>query len=282
MKHLSILLFCLLSGISHSAGSKPSVIIILNESARADSFKSPVLDSIAAKGVRFRFVWSAADTETSGQMLKSGYYPFRAESKNDSLKSLGYQHATIEQVSSGKAKAPFLVYHVLKGASVEALDIFIKPLADLENTLLIVSSLKGSAGDAATQINSNASVPMIISGPPVLAPGRECWDLIDFTDFYPTLAAISGIDLKGKIDGKSFLPSLQNSDDPFLKRNWIYSETAGNWMIRDWQNVLHRDGRFTKIAANHLSTEKIKKTDKIAPHRRQRLEMLVDRLRGKE
>lgn len=213
-------------------------------------------------------------------MLKSGYYPFRSESSTDSLKSLGYHSSTIDQVMAGEATPPFLLIHTLKEASAEELDNFVKPLAKLNDTLLIISSLKGSTNDP-KQLNAAVGVPMIISGPPVINPGRECWDLIDFTDFYPTLAEIAGIEIAGKIDGTSFLPSLQDSDDPFQKRNWIYTQSGKSWMIRDWQNVLYSDGDFSRISEDHLSTEKIKKTDKIAPHRKERLEMLVKRLREK-
>ncbi len=278
-----ILLFFLFPYSAYAGKVAPNVVIVLNESARADSFgcygsenKTPVLDAIAAKGVYFRFVWSSMDSKTSEQMLRSGHYPFRTEVKTDSFKSLGYHSSTIEQAIKGEAKPPFLAIHILKGSSVKALDNFVEPLAKLKDTLLIISSLTGSG-----ESNSAVSVPMVISGPPVLNPGRECWDLINITDFSPTLAEIVGRDIDRKHDGKSFLPSLQDSDDPFQKRNWIYTQSGGSWMIRDWENVLYSDGNFTRISEDNLSTEKVKKTDKIAPHRKERLEMLVNRLRDK-
>ncbi len=79
-------------------------------------------------------------------------------------------------------------------------------------------------------------------------------------------------------DGKSFVPSLDHSPDPFLKRNWIHTQAGGKWMVRDWANILHHDGTFQSIDIGKLTTSPIRNTDKIAPHRLERLEMLAERL----
>jgi arylsulfatase A len=66
-------------------------------------------------------------------------------------------------------------------------------------------------------------VPLIASWPGTLARGRVCSDLVDSTDFLPTLCEAAGITIPADlaIDGRSFLPQLRG--EPGNPREWIYS-----------------------------------------------------------
>jgi arylsulfatase A len=66
-------------------------------------------------------------------------------------------------------------------------------------------------------------VPLLAYWPGKVPPGRTCDDLVDGTDFLPTICAASNVPLPKdrKIDGRSFLPqALGEKGEP---REWIYS-----------------------------------------------------------
>jgi arylsulfatase A len=110
-----------------------------------------------------------------------------------------------------------------------------------ENTLIIftgdngtdqpiVSMLRGTkypGGKGSTKDNGT-QVPLIIRWDKTIKPDSECNDLIDFSDFLPTIcdAAKVSVPANLKIDGVSFLPQLQGKKGN--PREWIYS-----WYSRD-------------------------------------------------
>jgi len=89
------------------------------------------------------------------------------------------------------------------------------------------------AGQKGTMQEGGALVPLIGCWPGVTPPGRVSDDLIDSTDFLPTLAEISGVALpKDKaFDGRSFLPQLRGEKGQ--PRDWIFIELARNWYVRE-------------------------------------------------
>ncbi len=80
-----------------------------------------------------------------------------------------------------------------------------------------------------------------------------------------------------KLDGKSFVPSLRGDEDPFKKRSWIYSQTGDFRMIRDWYHIIDNKGAFRNLLKAPRQEEKVNPQDEIAPGRRQRLQMILDR-----
>src|SRR6185295_2583099 len=77
-------------------------------------------------------------------------------------------------------------------------------------------------------------VPLIASWPGHVAAGTVCRDLVDMTDFLPTLLEATGLPAPEKIplDGRSFLPQLRG--EPGRPRDWIYSY----WVpLRVWQTA---------------------------------------------
>lgn len=76
---------------------------------------------------------------------------------------------------------------------------------------------KGSTNEAGMH------VPLIASWPGRIAAGRVCDDLVDTTDFLPTLCAAAGIEVPAgpALDGHSFWPQLRGErGNP---RPWLYS-----------------------------------------------------------
>ena len=77
---------------------------------------------------------------------------------------------------------------------------------------------KGGKGD---MTNAGTHVPFIASFPGKAPRGKVCDDLIDFSDFFVTIAEATGAALPSvQIDGVSFLPQLMNQQGPV--RDYTY------------------------------------------------------------
>ena len=104
-----------------------------------------------------------------------------------------------------------------------------------DNTLILFTCDNGSAGAIKSQLNGNmvqgakgtmtdagTHVPMIASWPGTIHPGKVSQDLVDFSDFLPTLCAAAGASIPEtlSLDGQSFLPQLRGEEGH--PREWIY------------------------------------------------------------
>jgi arylsulfatase A len=111
-----------------------------------------------------------------------------------------------------------------------------------------VKAGKGQMTDAGTR------VPLIAYWPKTIARGQVCRDLVDFSDFLPTLCDCAGarVPARLKIDGRSFLPQLRGeAGNP---REWIYCwyHREGNAdkakeFARNQRYKLYRTGEFYDI-----------------------------------
>jgi arylsulfatase A-like enzyme len=159
-----------------------------------------------------------------------------------------------------------------------------------QNTLIVFTGDNGStaAGNLhgtpfekgkGREADRGAHVPFVVRAPFLTSGGRVSRDLIDFTDFYPTFLELAKIAPPKDVtlDGKSFVPSLRGSEDPFEKRNWIFSQIGDFRMIRDWQHIVDSEGGFHDLIKDPLQQHKVSPLDKIAPGRRQRLQMILGR-----
>lgn len=120
---------------------------------------------------------------------------------------------------------------------VGELDRELTRLGVRENTLLlftgdngtapaITSELEGEgelAGEKGSTTRAGMRVPLIASWPSKIAAGTVVRDLVDLTDFLPTLCASSGVAIPPDltIDGRSFLPQLRGGQGN--PREWLYS-----------------------------------------------------------
>jgi arylsulfatase A len=111
-----------------------------------------------------------------------------------------------------------------------------------------VAGAKGQSTDAGTR------VPLIASAPGLFKP-QVSSDLVDFTDFLPTLCEIAQVDLspiRQDLDGRSFLPQLLGEEGS--PRSYVYSwyDRAGNdrnatVFARNQRYKLYRDGRYIDV-----------------------------------
>jgi arylsulfatase A-like enzyme len=121
----------------------------------------------------------------------------------------------------------------------------------------LIQGGKGLTTDAGTR------VPLIASWKGVTPPGRVLNDLIDSTDFLPTLAAAAGFRLPSNqlFDGHSFLPQLQGQrGQPRQWLFWHFDPRPGHdkepyslvRFARDHHFKLYDDGRLFDLRADSL------------------------------
>lgn len=112
----------------------------------------------------------------------------------------------------------------------------LEELGLLRNTVLVftsdngthhnlVSDLHGGTvrGDKGAPTDAGTHVPLVVNAPGIIAGGRVLDDLIDFSDFLPTLAQAADLELPSglDVDGVSFWDRLLGGEgDP---REWLYT-----------------------------------------------------------
>ena len=108
-------------------------------------------------------------------------------------------------------------------------------------------TIRGGKGNLT---NMGTHVPLIAYQKNQLLKGKTCSDLIDFSDFYPTLAEAAHIPIEetNTLDGHSFYSQLRG--EASYSRPWILSHYQPYWADRSGQFArtkdfkLYSDGRF--------------------------------------
>ena len=142
-------------------------------------------------------------------------------------------------------------------------------------THLEVSSImngKAVQGGKATPKQSGIRVPLIASWPGKIKPGRSTSDLVDASDFFPTLADLAQVKIPNQrqIDGISFAPTLH--DQPGKKRQWCFFwyDPRPGWdkdrfsrsiFALDHDYKLFSDGRLFDIRGEEMRETEIRLGD---------------------
>jgi arylsulfatase A len=147
----------------------------------------------------------------------------------------------------------------------------VKSLRDLKldkNTLVIFTGDNGTHKSITSRMNgrtirggkgkttdAGTHVPLVVAWPGKTPRGTVCRDLVDFTDFFPTVMEAAGATIPKdyKLDGRSFLPqALGRKGNP---RDWIYcyynprpERTKPVRFARDVRWKLYGDGRLFDLS----------------------------------
>ena len=212
------------------------------------------------------------------------YYPMLLADGLTQYSPLNNNYALNSKVASYAEKVTAM--DQLVGKLIESVD----SLGLGHNTLIVFTSNNGSAvagslegkpfeAGKGEKADRGVHVPFVIRAPFLTSGSRVSRDLVDFTDFFPSFLELAklGQPRDQTLDGRSFVPSLRGSEDPFKKRNWIFSQLGDFRMVRDWQHILDSEGRFHDLLQDPLQQSTVSPLDKIAPGRRQRLEMILKR-----
>lgn len=173
-----------------------------------------------------------------------------------------------------------------------------------ENTLILFTSDNGTdpriqsrIGDHTIQggkgltTDAGTHVPLIVNWKGVIPAGRVCDDLIDSTDFLPTIAEVGGASLSemGIIDGRSFLPQIRGENGN--PREWILchfdprSNEAKQYTLkrfaRDKRYKLYDDGKFFDISKDVLEEKPVKigEGNEEVENVRKRLQAVLDSMK---
>lgn len=127
----------------------------------------------------------------------------------------------------------------------------------------VVSDFRGRSirGGKATPLQTGIRVPLIVNWPGTVAPGQVSDDLIDASDFLPTLAELAGTEIPGDWfhDGISFAPRILGNDGEKRKRAFFWYDPRPGWDKEKFTRHIfaldHRykrfsDGRFFDIGGD--------------------------------
>jgi arylsulfatase A len=162
-----------------------------------------------------------------------------------------------------------------------------------ENTLILFTGDNGTirgivsqvgdttiTGGKGTVTEAGARVPLIGNWKGMAPSGRVCEDLVDFSDFMPTLAEITGARLPHgvTIDGRSFAPQLRGQ--PGKPREWVFTQLGRNRFVRERGWKLYGDGRlFDMRNGSYEGQEVSPASSEEAAAAGKRLQAVLDRLR---
>lgn len=114
---------------------------------------------------------------------------------------------------------------------------------DLKNQWGDEKMIKGGKG---TMTDRGTHVPMIVRWPKHIKEGSTCNDLVDFSDLFPTLCALSGAQLpKEKIHGQSFLPQLLGKSSK--PRAWVHVQDKEKRHVRDKEYILNNRNQLRPV-----------------------------------
>ncbi len=130
----------------------------------------------------------------------------------------------------------------------------------------IVSMMNGKrvAGGKGQSTDAGTRVPLIANWPGVVKKGVVSHDLVDFTDFLPTLCEAAGaiVPTDLKIDGRSFLQQLRGEKGQ--PREWVYSwyspkggPAAKREFVRNQRYKLYTSGELFDISNDVLEKKPI-------------------------
>ncbi len=142
------------------------------------------------------------------------------------------------------------------GAMLQTLD----DLGIAENTIVLFLADNGTdrdltntwrdgkpiAGGKGTMTDRGTHIPLIARWPGHIRPGSTCTDLIDLTDFLPTICELTGAELpKEKIHGRSFAPQLLGK--PGNPREWIHIQNANDRQLRNSDYMLDNKDQLRRV-----------------------------------
>ena len=114
----------------------------------------------------------------------------------------------------------------------------------VRSTVKSIQNGKVGPGGKGKLEDTGTRVPLIANWPGNITAGTEVEDMVDLTDYLPTLAELAGLpDDEVKRDGISFAPILLGKERT-NPRPWIFIEHRGKRCIRSPHWKLYGDDRF--------------------------------------
>jgi arylsulfatase A-like enzyme len=101
-------------------------------------------------------------------------------------------------------------------------------------------------GGKGTMTDRGTHIPLIVRWPGRIAAGATCDDLVDLSDFLPTLCELTGASLPdAPIHGRSFAPQLLGRDGN--PRDWIHIQNAEQRQVRNAEYMLDNKNQLRRV-----------------------------------
>ena len=130
----------------------------------------------------------------------------------------------------------------------------------------------------ATMLEGGSRVPLVVNWPGVTPAGKVNHDLIDFSDFFATLAELAGAKLPEGVtlDSHSFAPQIRGEKGS--PREWVYVELNGKSYVRDARFKLTGGGELFDLSEAPFKEIPVAKdtTDGAAVAARKKLQTVLD------
>lgn len=178
---------------------------------------------------------------------------------------------------------------------VGKLDAKLGELGIRDNTLLLFTGDNGSPKGMTSVLNgrpvhggkglmtdAGTRVSLVASWPGTISEGQVLDDLVDFSDFLPTLCDAAAVAVPDElaVDGRSFLPQLKGQEGN--PREWIYcwysrgGGPKGEQWARNQRFKLYRTGEFYDVSEDVLETIPLTELSPEAQQIRDQLQEVLD------
>ncbi len=117
----------------------------------------------------------------------------------------------------------------------------------------------GVKGGKGTLADSGTRVPLIVSWPGVLEASQVVDDLVDFSDFMPTILELAGGSVREDLNGVSFADRVRGRKTS--PRKWAYSSNNGERWVRTQRWKLYDDGRMFDMSLGRDEQEPVTVSD---------------------
>jgi arylsulfatase A len=165
-----------------------------------------------------------------------------------------------------------------------------------DNTLVIFTGDNGTAGAIKSELNgrqvrggknkmtdAGTHVPLIANWPGTVTEGVVLDDLVDFSDFLPTLCDAAGVAVPSELnsDGRSFLPQLKGQKGN--PRKWAYcwylSKNTNEVQVwaRNRRYKLYNTGAFYDVSTDPLEKKRLTDISPEVQQIRAQLQKALDR-----
>ncbi|QEG33197.1 sulfatase-like hydrolase/transferase [Bythopirellula goksoeyrii] len=143
-------------------------------------------------------------------------------------------------------------------------ELIYQPIFSIRNGTVIPGG-KAQLTDAGTR------VPLIVRWPDHIPADTACDDLVDVSDFLPTLAELAGASLPEEVtlDGRSFAQRLLGEGKG--DREWVFAEHKGKAFVKDRHWKLYSDGRLYEVAKDPQEKHSLTTTQPLPKYLQQAL-----------
>jgi arylsulfatase A len=161
-----------------------------------------------------------------------------------------------------------------------------------EKTLIVFAGDNGTKGEAApiggrkvlgekgSLLEGGSRVPLIANWKGTTPAGKVLDDLVDFTDMYPTFAALGGAKLPAgvTIDGHSYAPQVRGEKG--TPREWVYVQLGQGWYVREQGWKLTQSGALFDMSEAPFAEKPVAAdaSNEAATAARQRLQAVLAKL----